>query len=107
MNANQITGPLAAIAPLLTAALVAWGMDDNSAGLFAGGAVMLVAGAFSLYSNRTAALAQQVVRSPGVTMEVGPTAPAGMQALAVDPMEPKIVAVEASPSTTVAAKRSR
>jgi ABC-type branched-subunit amino acid transport system substrate-binding protein len=91
VNANQITGPLAAVAPLLTAALVAWGMDDNSAGLIAGGIVMLLAGAFSLYSNRSAALAQQLVKHDDVKVEVGPMASSGLQALAVDPAVPGVV----------------
>lgn len=84
MPAEQIYGPLRAIVPLLVTVLVGYGMDDATAGLLAGGVVMVIAAVWSFISNRQAAVVQQAV-GPGIEVVVGPTAPPAIRKLANDP----------------------
>lgn len=91
MTAEQIYGPLRAIVPLLVTVLVGYGMDDATAGLLAGGLVMILAAVWSFLSNRKTSMAQQVV-GPGVEVVVGPTAPPAIRKLANDPSVMGIVA---------------
>jgi hypothetical protein len=87
VTAGQVGGPLAAILPLATAALVGWGMDDHTAGLIAGGAIMLLAGGYQWWQNRPVKLAQQLV-DKDVRIDVGPAAPQELQDAANDPNQP-------------------
>lgn len=84
-NLDQITGPIRAFIPLLTAALIVWGMDDKTAGFTAGGVALLAMAAWSYYSNRTPQMAQEVAKTPDVQIKVGPAAPLDMLVLAQDP----------------------
>lgn len=92
-NNAQVSGPLAAFLPLATAALVGWGMDDYTAGLIAGGAIMLLAGGFSWWRGRPAKMAQELVERGAVTVQTTANSPDDLKAAAADPsvrgIEPK------------------
>jgi phage-related minor tail protein len=84
-NNAQVTGPLAAFLPLATAALVSYGMDDHTAGLIAGGVVMLIAGGFSWWRGRPVQMAQELVDRGAVTVQTSPSSPDELKAAAADP----------------------
>ena len=84
-NNAQISGPLAAFLPLTTAALVGYGMDDNTAGLIAGGAIMLLAGAWQWWRGRPVKMAQELVDRGAVTVQTSTSSPEDLKAAASDP----------------------
>jgi hypothetical protein len=91
MNPQQILGVLSAATPILTTVLVGWGLNNEVAGMMAGGAVMIIAGGIALVINRPAAQAQSLVDHSDVRVEVGPNAPPGLQAMAIDPEVQNVV----------------
>lgn len=62
---DQITGPLRALIPLLTAVFVSWGFDNVTAGLAAAAVIAVGAAVWSWFSNRTAAHVAAVAAAKG------------------------------------------
>lgn len=91
MTADQIAGPLRALAPTIIGIFVYLGVDSTTAGFLAAGVIAMATAAWSWWSNRAVAQAAQVAAQPGVHVVVGSTASAELRAAAADPAQPKIV----------------
>lgn len=91
MTTDQLTGPLRAIAPILIALLVSWGLDSTTAGFLAAAVIALLSAAWSWYANRPVAIATEIAKMPGVQVNIGPSASVALRRLAADPRVSGIV----------------
>lgn len=91
MTTDQLTGPLRALAPIIIALLVSWGLDSTTAGFLAAAVIALLSAAWSWWSNRPVKMAADVSEITGVKVVVGPNAPEPLKKLAGDPAMPGIV----------------
>lgn len=85
MTLDQITGPLRAIAPMLTAVAVGKGwISAGSADWLIVSIVTLISAGWSIWTNRPASMAATVQALPGVNVQTTTAAPESVKTAVAD-----------------------
>lgn len=102
MDANQINGALRAFLPVLMTLATAYGVLPKeiadqipgavyNAVIAVGGVVTLGMAVWSWFKNSRSSIVKDAASTPGVTVQVAPSAPPDIKAVAMDPAQPAVV----------------
>jgi hypothetical protein len=103
INWNKIAGAARAFLPVLCTLLVGWKVLPAdianqipdavyNAIVATGGITVIIASAWSYFSNKASEVAKQAASVPGTVVVVAPDAPKDIKAVAADPKHPGVVA---------------
>src|SRR5271166_3248948 len=92
MNSSQLAGILRAVIPGIAGYLAGKGLffDSDTWNIILGSLATAVVAGFSAKAHTASSAVTAASEVPGVTIAVGPAAPASVQAVAVDPAVPTV-----------------